>query len=335
MVWDAACSSQVESPVLYVPSGYSFMVQSTIFTGPCQGGIVFQVNSELMPPDGPESWPKGLSRRQWLVFYQVVGMSLLVIYGLIDRKGEKWRDLPCKPHKEGNGTTLPGPCDSPIVLHELQLNSACAQKRNSPQFHFRFDNCRNVHIDSIFLSAPLGPNADGIHIENTIGVKIYNSVISNGDDCVSIGSGCYNVYVWNITCGPSHGIRQVYALRNGIMVRDSAIKSSDKGVRIKTWRGSGAVSRVTFDNIFMDNVRNPIIIDQFYCLAKECTNHTSAVLVSDVLYTNIKGTYDVHSSPMHFACSDLVPCTNITISDIELLPDRTLFVGMFMGIRRH
>ncbi|XP_018715731.2 polygalacturonase At1g48100-like [Eucalyptus grandis] len=119
------------------------------------------------------------------------------------------------------------------------------------------------------------------------------------------------------------------------MVRDSAIKSSDKGVRIKTWRGSGAVSRVTFDNIFMDNVRNPIIIDQFYCLAKECTNHTSAVLVSDVLYTNIKGTYDVHSSPMHFACSDLVPCTNITISDIELLPDRTLFVGMLMGIRRH
>ncbi|KAK3415356.1 hypothetical protein EUGRSUZ_H00895 [Eucalyptus grandis] len=115
MVWDAACSSQVESPVLYVPSGYSFMVQSTIFTGPCQGGIVFQVNSELMPPDGPESWPKGLSRRQWLVFYQVIGMSLQGD-GLIDRKGEKWRDLPCKPHKEGNGTSLPGPCDSPIAI---------------------------------------------------------------------------------------------------------------------------------------------------------------------------------------------------------------------------
>lgn len=39
--WDTAC--QVESGVLLVPYGYLFMIQSTIFTGPCQGGFVFQV----------------------------------------------------------------------------------------------------------------------------------------------------------------------------------------------------------------------------------------------------------------------------------------------------
>lgn len=114
--------------------------------------------------------------------------------------------------------------------------------KNSPQFNFRFDGCRNVHIESIYITAPqLSPNTDGIHIENTNGVKIYNSLISNGqslsiffknspplvycikintlvnnyatafsfigDDCVSIGSGCYDVDIKNITCGPSHGIR--------------------------------------------------------------------------------------------------------------------------------
>ncbi|KAL6970192.1 galacturonan 1,4-alpha-galacturonidase [Sarracenia purpurea var. burkii] len=70
----------------------------------------------------------------------------------------------------------------------------------------------------------------------------------------------------------------------------------------------------------MDNVRNCIIIDQYYCLTKGCRNETSAVYLTDVSYSNIKGTYDVRSPPIHFACSDTVPCTNITMSEVELLP---------------
>jgi len=105
------------------------------------------------------------------------------------------------------------------------------------------------------------------------------------------------------------------------MVRDSLIKVTENGVRIKTWQGgSGSVSGVTFNNIHMVSVRNPIIIDQFYCLTKDCTNKTSAVSVSNIVYTNIKGTYDIRSPPMRFSCSDSVPCTNLTLSEIELLP---------------
>uniref|UniRef100_A0A5B7BSG7 Polygalacturonase n=1 Tax=Davidia involucrata TaxID=16924 RepID=A0A5B7BSG7_DAVIN len=110
--WDAVC--QVDSGVLLVPYGYSFMIQSTIFTGPCQTGFVFQVDGTLMPPDGPESWPQNYTRHQWLVFYRINQMSLQG-GGLIDGRGEKWWNLPCKPHNGANGTTLPGPCDSPIV----------------------------------------------------------------------------------------------------------------------------------------------------------------------------------------------------------------------------
>lgn len=99
------------------------------------------------------------------------------------------------------------------------------------------------------------------------------------------------------------------------------MRETSNGVRIKTWQGgSGAVSGITFDNIRMDSVRNPIIIDQFYCLGKGCNNQTSAVLVTDIVYSGLKGTYDVRSPPMHFGCSDAVPCSNITLSDIELLP---------------
>lgn len=119
----------------------------------------------------------------------------------------------------------------------------------------------------------------------------------------------------------SLGMRNSRACVSNITVSDSVIKHSDNGVRIKTWQGgSGAVSKVTFHNIYMDTVRNPIIIDQYYCLTKSCPNQTSAVVISDVLYTNIKGTYDVRSPPMHFVCSDSAPCTNLTLSDVELLP---------------
>ncbi|KAL5060735.1 hypothetical protein RYX36_032339 [Vicia faba] len=330
--WDTACQNVSQVNVILVPRGLSFVVQSTIFTGPCQGYLVFKVDGTVMPPDGPDSWPKNTGKRQWLVFYRINGMSLEGS-GLIDGRGQKWWDLPCKPHKGSNVTAL-GPCDSPIAIRFFMSSNLTVQGlkvKNSPQFHFRFDGCNNVHIDSIYITAPkLSPNTDGIHLENVNDVKIYNSVISNGDDCVSIGSGSYDVDIKNITCGPSHGIsigslgnHNSKACVSNITVRDSIIKMSDNGVRIKTWQGgSGTVSGVTFNNINMISVRNPIIIDQFYCLTKDCTNKTSAVFVSNILYTNIKGTYDIKSPPMHFGCSDSVPCSNITLSEIELLPSQ-------------
>ncbi|CAO2818200.1 unnamed protein product [Amaranthus hypochondriacus] len=328
--WDAACSS-ADNSALLAPSGHTFMVQSTIFTGPCQSELVFQIDGSVVPPDGPEEWPKNLSKHQWLVFYRVQGMSLQG-GGRIDGRGEKWWELPCKPHKGPNGTTLAGPCESPIAIRFFQSSNLTVKGlkiQNSPQFHFRFDVCHNVHIESIHITAPtLSPNTDGIHIENTNNVQIYNSFISNGDDCVSIGSGCYDVDIRNITCAHGHGIsigslgnHNSRACVHNITVRDSLIRETSNGVRIKTWQGgSGAVSGVTFDNIRMDTVRNPIIIDQFYCLGKGCNNQSSAVFVNDILYSGLKGTYDVRSPPMHFACSDAVPCSNITLADIELLP---------------
>ncbi|KAF2324050.1 hypothetical protein GH714_006373 [Hevea brasiliensis] len=160
--------------------------------------------------------------------------------------------------------------------------------KNSPQFHFRFDNCQNVLVEMLSIKAPaLSPNTDGIHIENTNNVHIYNSVVSNGDDCVSIGAGCHDVNIRNITCGPSHGIsigslgiRNSQACVSNVTVTDSMIKHSDNGVRIKTWQGGYG-----------------------------------------------SGTYDVRSPPLHLACSDSVPCSNLIFSDIELLPAKGQFVA--------
>ncbi|XP_058076992.1 polygalacturonase At1g48100 [Magnolia sinica] len=327
--WQAACA--VESGVVLVPSDYIFTITSTIFSGPCKPGLVFQVDGVLMPPDGPDCWPEGDSKHQWLVFYRLNGMTLRGT-GVIEGNGEKWWNLPCKPHRGPNGSTLPGPCESPVLIRFFMSSNLVVRDlhiQNSPQFHVKFDGCEGVLIDNISVNSPaLSPNTDGVHVENTKSVGIYNSVISNGDDCVSIGTGCSGVDIENITCGPGHGIsigslgvHNSQACVSNIMVRNAVIRNSDNGVRIKTWQGgTGSVSSITFDNILMENVRNCIIIDQYYCLTKACLNQTSAVFVTDVSYKNIKGTYDVRSPPIHFACSDTVPCYNITMSEVELLP---------------
>lgn len=127
--------------------------------------------------------------------------------------------------------------------------------------------------------------------------------------------------LWNCSIG-SLGVHNSQACVSNITVRNAIIKDSDNGVRIKTWQGgAGSVTGISFENIQMENVRNCVIIDQYYCSNKACLNQTSAVYVKDISFRNIKGTYDVRSPPIHFACSDTVPCTNITMSEVELLPE--------------
>ncbi|CAL1397516.1 unnamed protein product [Linum trigynum] len=329
--WKEACA--VESATVLAPSGYSFMITSSIFYGPCKPGLVLQVDGCLMPPDGPDSWPDGDSKQQWLVFYRLTDMKITG-EGTIEGNGDKWWDLPCKPHRgtDGIGSGSSGSCESPALIRFFMSSNLVVSGlriQNSPQVHMKFDGCQGVLIEKLSISSPkLSPNTDGIHIENTKDVGIYNSMISNGDDCISIGSGCSNVDIEGLTCGPSHGIsigslgvHNSKACVYNITARNLVIRESDNGVRIKTWQGgSGSVSNIHFENIQMENVRNCMMIDQYYCNAKSCSNQTSAVYINDISFRNIKGTYDVRNAPVRFACSDAVACTNITLSEVELLP---------------
>ena len=57
-----------------------------------------QVDGILMAPDGPEAWPKADSNKQWLVFYRLDQMTFTGS-GTIEGNGQKWWELPCKPHR--------------------------------------------------------------------------------------------------------------------------------------------------------------------------------------------------------------------------------------------
>ncbi|RVX12103.1 Exopolygalacturonase [Vitis vinifera] len=66
------------------------------------------------------------------------------------------------------------------------------------------------------------------------------------------------------------------------------------GIRIKTWANSpdsSEATNMTFENIVMNNVTNPIIIDQAYCPFMSCASKApSRVKLSDIYFKNIRGT---------------------------------------------
>ncbi|URE33335.1 Glycosyl hydrolases family 28 [Musa troglodytarum] len=196
-------------------------------------------------------------------------------------------------------------------------------------FHIHIFGSRNITFDSIKISAPGdSPNTDGIHIANSANIQVSNSVIGTGDDCISIGPGCTNLTIFRVLCGPGHGISVGSLGKNagekdviGLYVSKCNLTGTTNGLRIKTLQSSPSTlkaSHFRFEQIIMNNVYNPIIIDQNYCPSANCPKkNPSLVKITDIKYRNIMGTF---LSPVAYnlVCSEAAPCEGVELSDISL-----------------
>ncbi|KAK9925318.1 hypothetical protein M0R45_033646 [Rubus argutus] len=334
--WAAAC--KVQASTVNVPSGSVFLVQPISFSGPnCQTDIVFQLDGKIIAPTGAGAWGSGLL--QWIEFTKLEKLTIRG-KGVIDGQGSVWwNDSPTyNPTDETADNSsedsivesysgkMPG--TRPTALRFYGSNGVTVTGitiQNSPQTHLKFDSCTNVQVSAVTVSSPGdSPNTDGIHLQNSQDVVISGASLACGDDCISIQTGCSNVFIHNVNCGPGHGVSigglgkdDTKACVSNITVRDVKMQNTLNGVRIKTWQGgSGSVKNVMFANIQVSEVEFPIMIDQFYCDKSHCANKTSAVAVSGINYINIQGTYT--SKPAHFACSDSTPCTGVSLDTINL-----------------
>ncbi|BAU00991.1 hypothetical protein LR48_Vigan10g279700 [Vigna angularis] len=322
--WEAAC--KVEGSTMVVPSGSVFLVKPISFSGPnCEPNIVFQLDGKIIAPTSSAAWGSGTL--QWLEFTKLRKITIRG-KGVIDGQGSVWwNDSPTSTEVmlESSGRL---PSTKPTALRFYGSDGVTVTGitiQNSQQTHLKFDSSTNVQVFDINVSSPGdSPNTDGIHLQNSQNVVIYSSTLACGDDCISIQTGCSDVYVHNVNCGPGHGIsigslgkENTKACVRNITVRDVTIKNTLTGVRIKTWQGgSGSVQNIMFSNVQVSGVETPISIDQYYCDGGKCGNESSAVAVSGIQYVNIKGTYT--KEPIYFACSDSLPCTGITLDTIQL-----------------
>lgn len=66
-----------------------------------------------------------------------------------------------------------------------------------------------------------------------------------------------------------------------IHVRNCTLNGTTNGLRIKTWPGSTELeaSDLTFEDVVMDRVSFPILIDQHYCPSKDCDNKVTTLFL--------------------------------------------------------
>ena len=127
-----------------------------------------------------------------------------------------------------------------------------------------------------------GPNTDGLDPESCDNVDIIGCIFSVGDDCVALKSGKLYLGSKYKTPANHHTIRNdLFQDGHGAIVLGSEIgggvknltvcqcvfKHTDRGLRIKSRRGRGKdciIDGVVFENIKMDNVITPLVINLYY-----------------------------------------------------------------------
>ncbi|KAK1271607.1 putative polygalacturonase [Acorus gramineus] len=238
----------------------------------------------------------------WISFNQISGLTIDGS-GTINGMGKVWWDTSCKRHPELL-ISLAG-CNN-LSLKDFKLV-------NGPRNHLAITGSKGLTISHLTITAAGdSPNTDGIDITQSNNVIIENCTIGTGDDCIALGNSMSNVNITGVACGPGHGISI------GSLGKDSARATVEQ-----IHGGSGYARGITFNNITLTSTANPIIIDQFYCdNNKPCGISSSAVEVSDVRFTNVKGTVQLDGSNtqvgIRLNCSATVPCKNIIVDDVQI-----------------
>ncbi|KAI0346446.1 pectin lyase-like protein [Trametopsis cervina] len=196
----------------------------------------------------------------------------------------------------------------------------------------------NITINTVSYSTSPTANSDGWDIYRSDHVTVTNSWINNDDDCVSFKPNSTNILVSNLWCNGSHGISVgslgQYAGETDIVANVSvfnvSMNNAQNGVRIKVFGGnpsanstagggSGFVRNITYEDYSVNNVDNPILIDQCYSTpAAVCAQFPSKVSISDVHLINITGTSSGHNGNVVASLKCSQGCDDITATGTHL-----------------
>jgi len=285
--------------------------QGKWFTGPIhlQDNIdlVLDNNAEIdFSDDRSDYLPVVFSRFQGMEYYNyspliyASGCRNVAITGTgkLVGNGAQWRVWSHSPENPNARKELVAMADSGVPVSERIFGE---QGGLRPSF-LQFINCTNVLVQDISIEdGPMwtihpiysenvvidnvkintyGINTDGVDIDSSKNVLVENTVISAGDDAISIKSGLgtdglrvgkpsENIIIRNCRMNNGHsGISIGSELTGGVhnvVAKNNTFTSTTDGFKIKSLEGRGGmVENIWLDNITMSVDSDAISLDMFY-----------------------------------------------------------------------
>jgi polygalacturonase len=153
-----------------------------------------------------------------------------------------------------------------LILYRITLH-------NSPNFHVSVNQTNGFTAWGVHLQTPTDKsldarNTDGIDPGSSTNVTVVHSWIDNGDDNIAIKTGVSHMSVLDNHFYSGHGMSigsETYSGQSFLLVDGLTEDHTTSGIRIKSnvTRG-GSVHDLTYQNICMRGVQNPIAISPYY-----------------------------------------------------------------------
>ncbi len=199
--------------------------------------------------------------------------------GTIDGQGESWWKMARQVHDAG---VMGNPHPRPRLIvfdHCRNVRVEGVTIQNSPFWQLVPYYSDNVLIRNVRILAPQhAPNTDAVDPFSSSNVVIEHLYADVGDDDIAIKSGAINspggdepsrnITITDCTFLHGHGLSVGSEIAGGahnIVAEHIHFEGTDNGIRVKANRDRGNdVSDLVFRDIDMKDVRNPLIISEYY-----------------------------------------------------------------------
>jgi polygalacturonase len=198
--------------------------------------------------------------------------------GTIDGNGDSWWQEARAIHDHGVMGNHPRP-RLVVFDHCKHVRVEGVTIQNSPFWQLVPYYSDDVIIRNIRVLAPVGsPNTDAVDPFSSSNVVIDHLYADTGDDDIAIKSGAINspggdepsrdIVIRDCTFLRGHGLSigsEIAGGAHNIVAERISFEGTDNGIRVKANRDRGnEVSNLVFRDIVMKDVKNPLVISEYY-----------------------------------------------------------------------